>query len=61
MKSYYMKTNHEKWFRDILNLADNKAKNDKPRFLKRITSGKELAQILSGAYGTRRDYEDDNF
>ena len=55
---HYMKSTHEMWVKETLNSADIKAKDDKPRFLRRITSGKELAQILSRSYGTRKDYDD---
>lgn len=53
-----MKLKHEKWVKETLNIADKKDKNDIPRFLRQITSGKELAQIISGAYGGSRDYDD---
>jgi len=54
----YIKTNHENWVDESLNKANGKETGRKPRFLKRITSGKELARILCNAYGFYKDYDD---
>ncbi|SCY99868.1 HNH endonuclease [Flavobacterium caeni] len=51
----YMKQNHENWVKNTLNLSIQK--NSKPKFLVRITSGKELLDILS-ATGCRTDHDE---
>jgi len=52
-----VKQNHEKWVKE--SLAENvESKHlEKIRFLTRITTGKELANILFGSYGYRMDYD----
>lgn len=54
----YIKTNHENWVKEALDVAGHNDKKQRPRFLRRITSGKELANILNGAYGLYKDYDD---
>jgi len=54
----YMKSNHENWVKTTLGNSVNKQKLSKPKFLMRITSGKELLNIISGAYGYRIDYDE---
>ncbi|WET50802.1 HNH endonuclease signature motif containing protein [Chryseobacterium indologenes] len=58
----YMKVNHENWVRTAIANAihDNDDKAEKPRFLMRITSGKELLNIISEAHGYVTDYEELN-
>lgn len=51
----YIKQNHENWVNSIL--KSNIDKTPKPKFLIRITSGKELLEILS-ATGCRTDYDE---
>lgn len=51
----YIKQNHENWVNSSLKLETNKI--EKPRFLSRISSGKELLEILS-ALGCRTDYDE---
>lgn len=55
----YIKAKHEKWVSETLNNSVNSKKN-KPRLLNRITSGKELFNIVSEAHGYRTDYEESN-
>lgn len=50
----YIKLNHEDWVNTTLN--DSKTKREKPKFISRITSGKELLNIISDSYGYRTDY-----
>lgn len=54
----YMKQNHENWVRDTLtqNVKPNQ-EAEKIRFLVRIISGKDLLEIIFGAYGYRVDYD----
>ena len=52
----YIKQNHENWVNTSLN--DSKAKKEKPKFISRITSGKELLNIISDSYGYRTDYDE---
>ena len=54
----YMKLNHENWVKIALNNSINNAKMPKPRFLTRITSGKELLNIISDSHGYRTDYDE---
>lgn len=54
----YLKVNHENWVKETLNKAINKEKTIKPKFLKRITSGKELLNIISDCHARRMDYEE---
>jgi hypothetical protein len=54
----YMKQNHENWVQKTLNkeLDDNK-NTEEIKFLVRISSGKELMNLLSNAMGYRVDYD----
>ena len=52
----YIKLNHEKWVQETLDNAINTENKIKPKFLTRITSGKELLNIVS--YGYRTDYDE---
>lgn len=52
----YIKQNHENWVNSTLN--NSKTKNEKPKFISRITSGKELLNIISDSYGYRTDYDE---
>lgn len=54
----YIKLNHENWVKTTLNNSINKKELPKPKFLSRITSGKELLNIVSGSYGYRIDYDE---
>lgn len=54
----YMKTNHEMWVRTTLDDSVNKDKESRAKFLYRITSGKELFNIISGVDGYRIDYDE---
>jgi len=51
----FMKQSHENWVNQTLKSSIDK--NPKPKFLFRITSGKELLEILS-ATGCRTDYDE---
>jgi len=52
------KLNHEKWVQNTINKALNSPKEIKPKFLSRITSGKELLSIISDSHGYRTDYDE---
>jgi len=52
----YIKQNHENWVSTALN--NSKTKKEKPKFISRITSGKELLNIISESYGYRTDYDE---
>lgn len=56
----YLKLNHEVWIKKTLNKAINNEKGQtiKPKFLTRITSGKELLYIISDSHGSRMDFEE---
>lgn len=56
---HYIKTAHENWVKDTLEInSKNNTKPKKPRFLKRIVSGKELLNIFSHIAFIYRDYDD---
>jgi hypothetical protein len=55
----YIKTNHENWVKNTIKEAiDKKAKNETPKFLARITSGKDLYNIINEAHGYKTDYDE---
>jgi hypothetical protein len=54
----YIKQNHENWVNSTLNEAISHDKNNEPKFLSRITSGKELLNIVSNSYGYETDYDE---
>ena len=54
----YIKSNHEKWVKDTLNHSIESRNIDKPKFLRRITSGKELFSIINDSMAQRTDYDD---
>jgi hypothetical protein len=54
----YVKLNHENWVQSSLENITDGTKNQDPKFLFRITSGKELLNIISGSHGYRMDYEE---
>ncbi len=54
----YMKQNHEKWVQTTLSQDINSTKNEELKFLVRITSGKELFNIIFNAFGYRVDHDE---
>jgi hypothetical protein len=54
----YIKQNHENWVTNTLDVSINAKKGLKPKFISRITSGKELFNIISNSFGYRTDYEE---
>lgn len=54
----YIKQNHENWVNSTLNNSIKNQKEKKARFLSRITSGKELLNILTDSHGYRTDYDE---
>lgn len=54
----YIKLNHEKWVQTTINNAINSQKKAQPKFLTRITSGKDLLNIVSDSHGYRTDYDE---
>lgn len=54
----YIKQNHENWVNDTLNKEINSENNEKLRFLTRVTSGKELMNIIFNAFGYRTDHDE---
>ncbi|CAM4406206.1 HNH endonuclease [Zobellia nedashkovskayae] len=53
----FIKTNHENWVSNTLNKAVDNDKEEQPRFLARITTGKELLNIVHNSHGYRTDYD----
>jgi hypothetical protein len=54
----YIKVSHENWVNTTLNNSINNNKIEKPRFLVRITSGKELLNIITDTHAYETDYDD---
>jgi len=54
----YMKVNHENWVRTAIANAIQDDKAEKSKFLMRITSGKELLNVISEAHGYNTDYDE---
>jgi len=54
----YIKLNHENWVQSTINNAIKSTNNVQPKFLTRITSGKELLNILNESHGYRTDYDE---
>jgi len=54
----YIKTNHENWVKNTLNNSIKTENTDKPKLLRRITSGKELFSIVNDSMAQRTDYDD---
>ena len=56
----YIKQKHENWVQSTLknSIKGEVNENERPRFLSRITSGKELFNTICYAHGYRTDYDD---
>jgi hypothetical protein len=54
----YMKSNHENWVKKTLDQSLDKDEKIQPKLLTRMTSGKDLLNILSGIHGCRTDYDE---
>ena len=54
----YMKQNHENWVQKTLEKELNSKVNEQVRFLTRITSGKELMNIIFNASAYRMDHDE---
>lgn len=54
----YIKLNHENWVKATINNAINKVKENKPKFLAQITSGKELLNIIADCHAHKTDYDE---
>ena len=54
----YIKVNHEKWVHTTINIAVNSQKITQPKLISRITSGKELLNIISNTHAFETDYDE---
>ncbi len=54
----YVKLNHENWVKATLDSSIDKDRILSPQFLTRITSGKELLNIISNSHGYITDYDE---
>ncbi|QJW90498.1 HNH endonuclease [Spirosoma taeanense] len=52
------KNNHENWIRTVIDNADNKAKANAPRFLKRLTTGKQIVDIIREVHAYQFDHDE---
>lgn len=65
---YSMKTNHEKWVAEKFELSNKKLKIPKirrikkniPEYLKRLTTAKDVMNIIDGSYAAYMDHDDPN-
>jgi hypothetical protein len=55
---HQIKLNHEKWVKSVIDSAAGFKKDAKKRILPRITSGKELVDIVSGMHASEFDYDE---
>lgn len=54
----YVKQNHENWVTSTLTNSIKNQEKNQPRFISRITSGKELLNIITDSHGYRTDYDE---
>lgn len=55
---HYIKTSHENWVKETLDSSmSGKSTTRKPRFIKRITSGKELLNVFHHIAFIYKDYD----
>lgn len=54
----YIKQNHENWVNETLNKELNSEHDQKLQFLTRITSGKQLMDIIFNSFGYRIDHDE---
>lgn len=52
------KTNHENWIKTVIDDAKSKEKANPPEFLRRLTTGKQIVDIIKGAHGCRFDHDE---
>jgi len=50
------KTNHENWIKTVIDNAKNKAKANAPKLLPRLTSGKQIVDIIREAHAYQFDH-----
>jgi len=53
-----IKTNHENWIKTVIDNAKENAKANVPKFLQRITTGKEILNIVSDAHAYQFDHDE---
>ena len=54
----YMKLNHENWVKSSLDSSIEESEFQKPKFLQRILSGKNLMHMLTDCHGYQLDYDE---
>lgn len=55
---HQIKTNHEKWVKSTIDKAIKGTTEKSPKFLRRLTSGKELVDIVNGMYASEFDHDE---
>lgn len=55
---HQIKLNHEKWVKSAIDSATGLKKEPRKRILPRITSGKELVDIISGMHASEFDFDE---
>ena len=53
----YIKQNHENWVNYTLSDSIKNKEKNQPRFISRVTSGKDLLNIITDSHGYRTDYD----
>lgn len=53
-----IKTNHENWIRTVIDNAQNKEKANAPKFLPRLTTGKQIVDIVREVHGYQFDHDE---
>lgn len=55
---HQIKDNHENWVKSTIDKAAKGDSKDSNRFLKRLTSGKEIVNIVNGMYASEFDHDE---
>jgi hypothetical protein len=55
---YHLKLNHEQWVKLVIDKASGESSNSENRILQRITSGKELVNIIIGMHASQFDHDE---
>jgi hypothetical protein len=54
----YMKLNHDNWVKNRLDSSLGEPEYEEPKFLRKVSSGKDLMHMLTDCHGYRADYDE---
>ena len=54
----YMKLSHDSWVKDRLDSSMGEPVHEEPKFIRKVSSGKDLMHMLTGCHGYRVDYDE---